>query len=435
MPKKYNNCKKKFLQDKVKKLIKNEKYNPGFKIKFSSKDGMPALIKKLEKLKHPEYKYCNTNKKSDLITACTKLKIPESEYTGKKSNQLQQLLMNKLSKNVPKPKVVIKKQYSISDYDSDFFDSYSDEEKRGKFIPDWAKKSKHKKEVIKQKSIDPDTIFKLPKKKVDLELLFKQYPSKYNFKNRSPQSEDWEPDKLTKEEEIKYKQAMGWLKENEKKNKHREKYYDTIIKDFRKNISKDYYRNMSGDKLLRFLTLLNKDMPKPKDYDVEKFGPLYRGVEKFPDKLIMNIMKYNFVDRDKNLKKINKIISKKYKKISKAKKSTKVKKSTKKLIKLIDEYTENFVKGRDNRNDFRFIIKDLILGYYKAKNNNKLNESSREFFAIGEFSALVKSFEKFKDDHAQFVKIIIEPIFKKLSKTDQLNIILSYNGSYLSQYY
>eukprot|EP01084_Bolivina_argentea_P192663 330702_1 len=100
----------------------------------------------------------------------------------------------------------------ISDYDSDFSDSDIDEENCGKFIPEWARKSKHKQQINRQKIIDPDTIFGRmgPDKTCDLEIVFKNFPSKSRYRNRSA-SGDWSKDQISWREENNYKKNMGWI--------------------------------------------------------------------------------------------------------------------------------------------------------------------------------------------------------------------------------
>lgn len=108
-------------------------------------------------------------------------------------------------------------EYPISDYDSDFdSDSDVDEENCGKFIPVWARKinQKHdiwKKAINRQKAIDPDTIFgRMNYKTCDLEIIFKDYPSRTKYRQRSA-SGDWSKDQISWSEENGYKKKMGWI--------------------------------------------------------------------------------------------------------------------------------------------------------------------------------------------------------------------------------
>merc|ERR1712129_695875 len=79
-----------------------------------------------------------------------------------------------------------KEQYELSEYDSDFSESDEDEDARGKFIPDWAQKKAPCKSIMRQKCIDPDTIFgKILLKTVDLEEIFQDYPSRTKYRQRS----------------------------------------------------------------------------------------------------------------------------------------------------------------------------------------------------------------------------------------------------------
>eukprot|EP00483_Globobulimina_turgida_P011932 UN11954 len=106
---------------------------------------------------------------------------------------------------------VIVGEYGISDYDSDFSDSDLDEENCGKFIPQWAIKSNPIHAFTRQKAIDPDTIFgRMTYKTCDLEIVFKDYPTRSKYRQRSA-SGDWSKDQITWTEENAYKKSMGWI--------------------------------------------------------------------------------------------------------------------------------------------------------------------------------------------------------------------------------
>merc|ERR1712013_138246 len=103
------------------------------------------------------------------------------------------------------------REYAISDYDSDFSDSDLDEDECKKFIPSWARKGKPYSAILRQKAIDPDTIFgRMNYKTCDLEELFKEFPSRTKYRQRTS-SGDWSKDITSWSEENAYKREMGWI--------------------------------------------------------------------------------------------------------------------------------------------------------------------------------------------------------------------------------
>merc|ERR1712173_120678 len=99
-----------------------------------------------------------------------------------------------MKKEKEKAKEKVLDQYELSEYDSDFSESDEDEDARGKFIPDWARKKNPSKSIMRQKCIDPDTIFgKILLKTVDLAEIFQDYPSRTKYRQRSA-SGDWSKD-------------------------------------------------------------------------------------------------------------------------------------------------------------------------------------------------------------------------------------------------
>merc|ERR1719319_1476443 len=125
----------------------------------------------------------------------------ESEEAAKKEREKERERRESESEGV---------SYAISDYDSDFSDSDLDEDECKKFIPSWARKGKPYSAILRQKAIDPDTIFgRMNYKTCDLEELFKNFPSRTKYRQRSA-SGDWSKDITSWSEENAYKRDMGW---------------------------------------------------------------------------------------------------------------------------------------------------------------------------------------------------------------------------------
>eukprot|EP01083_Nonionella_stella_P092240 258150_1 len=137
---------------------------------------------------------------------------PKKHMTHKKMKNAKKMpSMKKKTFKIQQP-VQGETQYEVSDYDSNFSDSDLDEETCGKFIPVWARKKAPVQSFARQNAMDPDTIFgRMYYKTVDLEVLFKDYPSRSKYRNRS-QSGDWSKDQTSWAEENAYKKSMGWCK-------------------------------------------------------------------------------------------------------------------------------------------------------------------------------------------------------------------------------
>jgi len=104
------------------------------------------------------------------------------------------------------------KSYIMSEPDdSDSNMSGDDSDHPGdKKIPVWARKGVYSQLVGAQKSVDPDTIFgQYINQTIDLAQLYKRLPTKKRYIKRNP-SGNWSLDKLTSEENAKYKTENGW---------------------------------------------------------------------------------------------------------------------------------------------------------------------------------------------------------------------------------
>jgi len=105
------------------------------------------------------------------------------------------------------------KSYVMSDPDdSDSNMSGDDSDHPGdKKFPDWARKGVYSKLEERQRNVNPDTIFgSYVNQTIDLCELYKKLPTKKRYVRRNP-SGDWSLDKLTQEEDVKYKAEKGWL--------------------------------------------------------------------------------------------------------------------------------------------------------------------------------------------------------------------------------
>lgn len=102
-------------------------------------------------------------------------------------------------------------QYEISPY-KDGSDSEDDDEGSRKPVPVWARGGELGSELSKQYQMDPDSIFRSTGRSCALGDLFKHKGNKRkpDFSRRSS-SGDWARDKLTWQEEVEYRRAMGFV--------------------------------------------------------------------------------------------------------------------------------------------------------------------------------------------------------------------------------
>lgn len=123
--------------------------------------------------------------------------------------------------NKPAPQPVVKPivvkrgscDFGVSDYDSDFTDESEDEQvgfKRGRRIPTWARGTALTREFAKQVNQDPDVVFgTLQNRSCDLPHMFAKFQQRQKYLKRK-ESANWSKDGLNRQEELAYKQAMGW---------------------------------------------------------------------------------------------------------------------------------------------------------------------------------------------------------------------------------
>jgi len=210
------NKRKKKLLEQQKYRQKQQKQRPSKKKQIGNNNGnRKQVTNKNNKPKGNKHKNAKNINMPNIKK--TRFNIqPNNSTNNSKFNQINSkfnpIILPNNTNNKEKKEKKESGEYPISDYDSDFdSDSDVDEENCGKFIPVWARKSNPRQAINRQKAIDPDIIFgRMNYKSCDLEIVFKDFPSRTKYRQRSA-SGDWSKDLISWSEENGYKKKMGWI--------------------------------------------------------------------------------------------------------------------------------------------------------------------------------------------------------------------------------
>ncbi|KAK2080733.1 hypothetical protein QBZ16_000587 [Prototheca wickerhamii] len=100
-------------------------------------------------------------------------------------------------------------QYEISPYSDE--DSSEGDDGPSKPVPEWAKGKRLQEQLVHQMRVDPDEIFQHQHKTCTLDEMFEKQNNGQRDFSRRTSTGNWAEDRLTWQEELRYKKAMGFI--------------------------------------------------------------------------------------------------------------------------------------------------------------------------------------------------------------------------------